>query len=411
MRETHKFQAFLWENYKIYFTILWIMQKQLYPSETIDYALETYLPKVNVKSQIIYICILVFVLGAFTALPFIFVDISVASPGVIRTLAEKTELKSLVSGRITKIAVTENQMVKRGEVLYGIATEELDNKLTFSDFDERENNQRIADLKTLLGVEKSNLFSSFHMITGVYTQQLNLLKSQIQENLFAQKKIETELNSDKQLFREKVISKRELDSKEYELTKLRAEYESLFQRQKSQWQADLNGFRLQAEQKKAEKNQVLQQKQFYEIKAPVGGNIQQVVGKYEGSYIQIGEGLGIISPDSSIIVECYVSPQDIGLLKANMPVRFQIDAFNYNEWGLVNGIISDVAKDFLIINEQPVFKVRCLLEKQEVSLPTGYKARLKKGMSLRARFIVTQRSLFQLLYDKIDDWVNPNIKK
>lgn len=387
------------------------MQKQLYPSETIDYALETYLPKVNVKSQLIYTSILLFVLGVFVALPFVYVDISVASPGVIRTLSEKTELKSLVSGRITKMDVAENQMVKAGDILYAIATEELDNKLALSVFDERENNQKIADLKTLLHIEKNNLFSNFRTSTGLYTQQLNLFRSQLQENLFAQKKIDAELNSDRQLYHDKVISKRELDSKEYELTKLRAEYASIFQRQKSQWHAELNGFRLQAEQKRAEKNQVLQQKQFYEIKAPVSGNIQQVVGKYEGSYIQTGESLGIISPDSSILVECYVSPQDIGLLKSDMPVRFQIDAFNYNEWGLVNGKITDVAKDFVVINEQPVFKVRCLLEKQEVSLPTGYKATLKKGMSLRARFIVTKRSLFQLLYDKVDDWVNPSIRK
>lgn len=387
------------------------MQKQLYPPETLDYALETYLPKVNVKSQLIYTSILLFVLSVFVALPFIYVDINVASPGVIRTISEKTELKSLVSGRINKMDVSENQMVKAGDVLYAIATEELDNKLALSAFDERENNQKIADLKTLLNVEKNNLFANFPTSTGLYTQQLNLFKSQLQENLFAQKKIDAELNSDRQLYHDKVISKRELDSKEYELTKLRAEYASIFQRQKSQWQADLNGFRLQAEQKKTEKNQVLQQKQFYEIKAPVSGNIQAVVGKYEGSYVQTGESLGIISPDSSILVECYVSPQDIGLLKADMPVKFQIDAFNYNEWGLIKGKITDVAKDFVVINEQPVFKVRCILEKQEVSLPTGYKATLKKGMSLRARFIVTQRSLFQLLYDKVDDWVNPSIKK
>jgi membrane fusion protein, peptide pheromone/bacteriocin exporter len=62
-------------------------------------------------------------------------------------------------------------------------------------------------------------------------------------------------------------------------------------------------------------------------------------------------------------------------------------------------------------NEQPVFKVRCQLVKQEVSLPTGYKATLKKGMSLRARFMVAKRSLFQLLYDKVDDWVNPNLNQ
>lgn len=51
---------------------------------------------------------------------------------------------------------------------------------------------------------------------------------------------------------------------------------------------------------------------FYKIKAPVSGNIQQIVGKYVGTFSQMGESLGIISADSSILVECYVSTQDIG---------------------------------------------------------------------------------------------------
>jgi membrane fusion protein, peptide pheromone/bacteriocin exporter len=28
-------------------------------------------------------------------------------------------------------------------------------------------------------------------------------------------------------------------------------------------------------------------------------------------------------------------------------------------------------------------------------------------MTLRARFVVARRSIFQLLYDKADDWLNP----
>jgi len=30
-------------------------------------------------------------------------------------------------------------------------------------------------------------------------------------------------------------------------------------------------------------------------------------------------------------------------------------------------------------------------------------------MTLRALFFVTRRTLFQLLYDKADDWLNPNV--
>ena len=34
----------------------------------------------------------------------------------------------------------------------------------------------------------------------------------------------------------------------------------------------------------------------------------------------------------------------------------------------------------------------------------------KKGMTVQARFIVARRSFWQLLFDKVDNWLNPNLK-
>ena len=44
------------------------------------------------------------------------------------------------------------------------------------------------------------------------------------------------------------------------------------------------------------------------------------------------------------------------------------------------------------------------------SLKNGYSRPLKKGMTLQARFVITKRSLWQLVYDKIDNWLNPILK-
>ena len=30
-------------------------------------------------------------------------------------------------------------------------------------------------------------------------------------------------------------------------------------------------------------------------------------------------------------------------------------------------------------------------------------------MSFTARFMITERTLYELLYDKLDDWLNPNL--
>jgi HlyD family secretion protein len=54
------------------------------------------------------------------------------------------------------------------------------------------------------------------------------------------------------------------------------------------------------------------------------------------------------------------------------------------------------------------FRVECLPEKTWMSLRNGIRADLKKGMNFNARIILTRRSLFNLLFDKVDKWMNPN---
>lgn len=387
------------------------MQKQLFPSNIIQSTVEAYLPKVAVRSQLIYILILLSIFGILVSLPFIFIDISVQSNGIIRTVSEKTEIKSLISGTVKAVNVSENQNIAQNTTLFVIATEDIDTKLNANSFQKQEKNDFIHDLVVLTQIGKNNIFGNHSTQTPIYTQQLNTFRSQLQENIFHQKKIKKELDADQYLYKEKVIARRELNAKEYEMNRLVAEFESIFQRQLSQWQAELNKHRFDLKQLQSEAKQLTQQKTYYEIKAPIGGNIQQIVGKYEGSYVQIGETLGIISPDSNLIAECYVSPNDIGLLRKNMTVSFQIDAFNYNEWGLVQGKITDIARDFVVLNEKPIFKVKCQLDKKTLQLKNGYTAPLKKGLTFRARFVVTKRSLYQLLYDKTDDWLNPKIER
>jgi membrane fusion protein, peptide pheromone/bacteriocin exporter len=385
------------------------MQKQLFPAQMIEHTAEVYLPKVSIKSQLIYTTVLLSILGALFALPYIFVDVSVQSDGIIRTINEKTEIKSLVSGTIKKVSVAENQKLQENDILFVVSADDLDIKLNAIRFQDEEKQAFINDLQMLTHINRANLLQPIQTKTPVYTQQLNTFRSILQENIAHQQKIRKELEADRFLYKEKVLARRELDAKEYELTRLASEFTSVVERQLSQWQADLNKQYFDLKQLQSEATQFKQQKKYYEIKAPINGNVQQIVGKYEGSYVQTGEVLGVISPDSSLLVECYVNTQDIGLLKAGMPVSFQIDAFNYNEWGMIEGSITDIAKDFVIVNERMIFKVRCRLNQTSLQLKNGYTANLKKGLTLRARFMVAKRSLYQLLYDKADDWLNPKM--
>jgi HlyD family secretion protein len=85
----------------------------------------------------------------------------------------------------------------------------------------------------------------------------------------------------------------------------------------------------------------------------------------------------------------------------------QVDAFNYLDWGSVHGRILDISDDFLLVDGRPAFRVRCAMAEGRLSLKNGVTGRLKKGMTLQGRFLVARRSLFQLLYDNVNDWLNP----
>jgi HlyD family secretion protein len=149
------------------------------------------------------------------------------------------------------------------------------------------------------------------------------------------------------------------------------------------------------------------QKENYVILSPISGTIANFLGIQVGSYMNAGQTIAEISPDHDLIVETAVSPNDIGLIKKDQRIKYQIDAFNYNQWGLLTGEVVDIDRNVTIDNNVSYFKVRCSLDSLDMSLKTGYTTKVTKGMTLTSRFMITRRSLYELLFDKVDDWLNP----
>jgi len=100
------------------------------------------------------------------------------------------------------------------------------------------------------------------------------------------------------------------------------------------------------------------------------------------------------------IIESTVSPNDIGLIKRNQKVKFQLDAFNYNQWGMITGEVIDIDRNITLQDNQAYLKVRCALDIKELKLKSGYKSEVSKGMTLTTRFIISRRSLYDLLFEK-----------
>ncbi|TAH22152.1 MAG: HlyD family efflux transporter periplasmic adaptor subunit [Cytophagales bacterium] len=389
------------------------MQTQLFPTEIIENSVESHHYQVSMRSQWIYTFLLLALLAAFVSLFFIHIDVSVRASGILRPITEKTELKAAVNGKIKEIYIKENQTVKQGEKIIILESEILDNKLKLIDFQLTEKKSYIQDLEYLVKIDSNVIFSfgkgqQLGLKTQLYKQQYLQLKTQLQENQYAQEKIQREIGRDKKLYEGKAIALREYEDRLFELQRLQSQFQTSFEKQISLWQSELSNLQIEIEGLQSQQKQANKEKEFYTITAPISGTVQQFVGKYIGNQVQVGESIASISPDSSLVADCYVSPKDIGLLQKGMKANFQIDAFNYNEWGMMSGEIQSVSNDISIVNNQPLFLIKCKLDQSFLSLKNSYKGYLKKGMTVKARFVITNRNLFALLYDKAENWLKPS---
>lgn len=374
------------------------------PENIIHSTIEAYSGNKSRSISIIYLSILLLLTGVVISMPFTHISISVKSPALIRPATEISPVRSLVSGRLKESFIRENQSVTKDDILYVIESDVLSEK-------EKNLISKIEDTKRHL-FDLQNLLTLVSPLKDLLTplQQQSWLSYKQKNNELATRynKAKTDYNRNLKLHKQKVIADAEFENYQFELDKTKNDLELLKQNQLSQWQNDLRIYEKELLDLESQLSQLQKEKENLIVKAPVSGTIQNLSGIYSGSIIFANQDLAQISPDTMLIVETYVTPNDIGLLRQTMPVRFQVDAFNYNQWGLATGRVLEISNDIHIVNDKSVFKVKCLLDKEYLQLKNGYKGYLKKGMTLQARFLVTERTLWQLLYDKMDDWLNPN---
>ena len=86
------------------------------------------------------------------------------------------------------------------------------------------------------------------------------------------------------------------------------------------------------------------------VLAPTSGEIIQSSDIQTGSIVTPGQKIAEISPEGELVATCFVKPADIGLIHEKQKVKIQVDAFNYNEWGMLQGDIIDISDDMILEN-------------------------------------------------------------
>ena len=220
---------------------------------------------------------------------------------------------------------------------------------------------------------------------------------------------ETEWRRYKVLFDKGLISESEYNEHYYRYQDKLNELHLQQTNQKSAWKTELTNLKMQLKETTSNLIETRSNRNVYVVRSPINGTLEQFSGIYPGSNLQVGATIAVVSPDTSLYIEAYVAPRDIGFIREGMHVKVQIESFNYNEWGTLEGYVQNISSDYIRNNDgESYYKVKCKLTKNYLELRNSKrKGYVKKGMTGVVHFVVTRRSLFDLLYKNIDQWANP----
>ena len=363
--------------------------------------LPAYLRRLSPASNVIYFMCMGLVASVLVSLPLVHVPVSVTGQGIIRPEAERAEIVPPVSGLIEEVMVSEGMAVNKDSPILKIRSDEPTGSLEGDLEDLQDIRVFLRDLEKLLGrpmgIPESQRFLQEY---DTYSGRLEYLDMLYQK---AQKECERNVG----LYEKKLISAKQYDDLCFERDKTSGEVEGYRNESFRQWQKSRNDYLQRKRVLETRIRQYRERIHLTTVYAPVSGNIIEMKGIYPGTSVSAGEVIGVISPDARLIGEFYLKPGDIAFIHEGQQVRLNMYSFPAREWGMPEGSIYEISDDFLILDKQAAFRVKCHLDITSLHLKNGYTGKLKKGMTFQAHCLVVNRTLLQLLWDKTDKWLNP----
>jgi HlyD family secretion protein len=363
-----------------------------------------YYAAINYRGYALYWIILISLFTCFIALPFINVDVSVQSRGAITTLNKMVQLNSPITAKVTAVNISENKYVKRGDTLIVLQQSGIVNEIKLVNKQLELQTDYIDDITRLL-----NSSENTEVKTTLYQKEYEDYKTSVIKGRRKIDKLQVDFKRTSTLFKDGVVALTTYQEDSFKVEEARDELKMYISALNTRWETEMKNYIISNQELKSKIENLWQQRSQYLLASPFDGSIIDFNGVAVGNFLTENQLVAYLSPQQQLIAECYISPSDIGFIKSGMPVHLQIDTYDYNQWGMLEANVFEVADDVSLIDEKYMYLIRCHLKDDKLQLRNGLIGKMKKGMSFTGRFIVTQRSLFQLLFDTVDDWLNPKV--
>jgi multidrug efflux pump subunit AcrA (membrane-fusion protein) len=353
------------------------------------------------------------------------ITITVEGPGTIRTSAKIIPVKAEAAGRLKVFSVTENQPVKKGQVIA-----ELDGQVDATTLAAaRDIGKRLDALNELAGAAKPNLDKASADAGRLSGEIMRLdIQSLVRERAQLAEAANA-LNKALRGVRDvPALSAADAGERDADMVKLAKIKRQRLQQDLSQEIADLErsiarsnvairNRRDQAGQELSSARAALavQLRSFEQsldahmktmrVLAPADGIASKVTVSGPTELVTANQTLLDIIPDgSSLIAELRVANKDIAELKVGMPVQLRLDAMPYQDWGTLPGRIIEIPPDATTTDNnpqsQPVYLVKVALDATSLDAGNGPRPVIL-GMTLQAEVQLRKRTLLDMAIRQI----------
>lgn len=146
------------------------------------------------------------------------------------------------------------------------------------------------------------------------------------------------------------------------------------------------------------------------VKAARSGVINSNMELVPGNILQSGlEVLSIIpEADSDYKVNIYVSNSDIGKIKKDMQVKFNVYALPNTEYGYLTGEVVNISKDLKVDNNtgSAYYLVEAKLDGSKLYNSKGQEGNLKAGMACQAQMVTENKRVLTYMLEKLNLWMD-----
>lgn len=141
------------------------------------------------------------------------------------------------------------------------------------------------------------------------------------------------------------------------------------------------------------------------VKASIDGTVNLAADLVEGDYLGAGTQVLSIIPDTqtgSFIVKSYVENKDIAKIEEGMKVTYEIAAYPSREYGTMMGEVTFVSADLKVNNNgSAYYVVETRVNSEELRNRMGEEAALKVGMLCETKIVVEEKSVLEVLVEKL----------